>query len=209
MTSGAAPADRRIGILISGRGSNMLSIARACAEGRIPARVAIVVSDRPGAQGLERAASMGIDAVAVPGERGRTREDHDRRIVEALAARRVDLVCLAGYMRLLSPFFIREFRGRIMNVHPGLLPAFPGLNAQRQAIEYGVRHAGATVHFVDEGLDTGPIILQAVVPVKSDDTEESLSARILAEEHRIYPEAVRMYFEGLLSIEGRRVRITG
>lgn len=198
----------RIGILISGRGSNMLSIARACREGRIPADVALVISNLPDAPGLERAAALGIETLVIE-KRGAGRREHDAKVVAALRAARVDLVCLAGYMRLLSADFIREFPGRILNIHPGLLPAFPGLHAQRQAVEYGVRWSGATVHFVDEGLDSGPIVLQAAVPVEPGDTEETLSARILDEEHRLYPEAVRLYFEGRLRIEGRKVRITG
>lgn len=202
-------AGNRIGILISGRGSNMLSIAEACRDGRIPARVALVLSNRRDAPGLERAAAMGIETLVLGHRESASREEHDRKMAAALQERGVRLVCLAGYMRLLSAGFIREFRGRIMNIHPGLLPAFPGLHAQRQAVEYGVRWAGATVHFVDEGLDTGPIILQATVPVEDDDTEESLSGKILAEEHRIYPEAVRLFFEERLRIEGRKVRITG
>jgi phosphoribosylglycinamide formyltransferase-1 len=205
--TGAASGRNRIGILISGRGSNMLSIAEACREGRIPATVAVVVSSRPGAPGLERAAAMGLEAIVVDSKRSGGREEHDAKVAAELEARSVDLVCLAGYMRLLSPAFIRRFRGRIMNIHPGLLPAFPGLHAQRQAVEHGVRWSGATVHFVDEGLDTGPIILQAAVPVHQEDTEDTLAGRILAEEHRIYPEAVRLFFERKLSIEGRRVRI--
>ncbi len=200
-------ASNRVGILISGRGSNMLSIAGACREGRIPASVALVISNRPGAPGLEKAASMGIETLVLDSKESRGREDHDMKMASELEAREVTLVCLAGYMKLLSPAFIRSFRGRIMSIHPGLLPAFPGLHAQRQAVEYGVRWSGATVHLVDEGLDTGPIILQATVPVHQEDTEETLAARILAEEHRIYPEAVRLFFEGRLSIEGRRVRI--
>ncbi len=200
-------ARNRIGILISGRGSNMLSIASACREGKIPASVAIVISNRPGAPGLEKAASMGIETLVIDSKGSRSREEHDSKVVAELEARGVTLVCLAGYMKLLSPAIIKKFRGRIMNVHPGLLPAFPGLHAQRQAVEYGVRWSGATVHLVDEGLDTGPIILQATVPVHQEDTEETLAGRILAEEHRIYPDAVRLYFEGRLSIEGRRVRI--
>jgi len=202
-------SDGRIGILISGRGSNMLAIAEACLSGSIPASVALVVSNLAGAPGLSRAAALGIETLAISQRDSRTREEHDLKVVAALRERRVDLVCLAGYMRLLSPAFIREFKGRILNIHPGLLPAFPGLHAQRQAAEYGVRFAGATVHFVDEGLDTGPIVLQAVVPVMTDDTEDALTERILAEEHRIYPEAVRLFFEGRLSIEGRKVRIAG
>ncbi|HXI02753.1 MAG TPA: phosphoribosylglycinamide formyltransferase [Candidatus Saccharimonadales bacterium] len=207
MTTGGA-ARGRIGILISGRGSNMLSIARACREGRIPADVALVISNLPDAPGLERAAALGIETLVIE-KRGAGRREHDMKVVAALRAARVDLVCLAGYMRLLSADFIREFPGRILNIHPGLLPAFPGLHAQRQAVEYGVRWSGATVHFVDEGLDSGPIVLQAAVPVEPGDTEETLSARILDEEHRLYPEAVRLYFEGRLRIEGRKVRITG
>jgi phosphoribosylglycinamide formyltransferase-1 len=199
----------RIGILISGRGSNMLALAAASREGRIPARIAVVISNVPGAPGLEKAAALGIETLVINQKESRTREEHDRRVVDALRSRQVSLVCLAGYMRLLSPAFIREFKGRILNIHPGLLPAFPGLHSQRQAVEYGVRWSGATVHFVDEGLDTGPLILQAVVPVEQDDTEETLAGRILPEEHRIYVEAVRLFFEGRLSIEGRTVRITG
>jgi phosphoribosylglycinamide formyltransferase-1 len=197
-----------IGILISGRGSNMLAIAEACRAGRIPAAVGVVVSNVPEAAGLRKAADLGIETLVID-SRGSRREDHDRRVTAALRDRGVDLVCLAGYMRLLSGLFVREHRGRIMNIHPSLLPAFPGLDAQRQAIQHGVRWSGVTVHFVDEGLDTGPIILQAVVPVHQDDTEETLSERILAEEHRVYAEAVRLYFEGKLSIDGRVVRIAG
>lgn len=185
----------------------MLSIAEACRQGRIPAVVAVVISNRPGAQGLGKAAAMGIETLVVDSRESRSREDHDAKVARELESRGVELVCLAGYMRLLSPGFIRSFRGRIMNIHPGLLPAFPGLHAQRQAIDHGVRWSGATVHFVDEGLDTGPIILQAAVPVEPEDTEDALAGRILAEEHRIYPEAVRLFFERKLSIEGRRVRI--
>lgn len=198
-----------IGILISGRGSNMLAIAKACRERRIPAQVRVVVSNLPGAGGLARAAELGIETLVVDPKESRTREEHDMKVVAALKGRDVALVCLAGYMRLLSPAFIREFAGRILNIHPGLLPAFAGLHAQAKAAEYGVRFAGATVHFVDDGLDTGPIVLQAVVPVEMDDTEETLSERILKEEHRIYPEAVRLFFEGRLTIEGRKVRIAG
>lgn len=199
----------RIGVLISGRGSNMLSIAEACRRGEVPARIGIVISNVHGAPGLEKASGLGIETLVIDHKKSATRKEHDLRMVDALRARQVDLVCLAGYMRLLSPEFVKEYKGRIMNIHPGLLPAFPGLHAQRQAVEFGVRHSGATVHFVDEGLDTGPIILQSVVPVLQDDTEESLSERILKEEHQLYPEAVRLFFENRLSIEGRRVRIAG
>jgi phosphoribosylglycinamide formyltransferase-1 len=209
MRSTADSTANEIGVLISGRGSNMVSIAEACRRGEVPARVRVVISNVPGAPGLEKAAALDIETLVINHKESRTREEHDLRVAGALKARGVALVCLAGYMRLLSSAFVREFRGRIMNIHPGLLPAFPGLHAQRQALERGVRHSGATVHFVDEGLDTGPIIVQSVVSVLQDDTEETLSERILAEEHRVYPEAVRLFFEGRLSIEGRRVRITG
>ena len=202
-------SSRNIGILISGRGSNMLAIASACREGKIPAQVRVVISNTPEAAGLSKAAEQSIETVVVNQRESRSREEHDLKVVTALRDRQVALVCLAGYMRLLSPAFIREFAGRIFNIHPGLLPAFPGLHAQRQAVEYGVRYAGATVHFVVAGLDTGPIVLQAVVPVETDDTEETLKERILKEEHRIYPEAVRLFFEGRLTIEGRKVRIAG
>ncbi len=196
---------KRIGILISGRGSNMLEIIRAVADGRIPdAEVAIVISNVAGAAGIEKAREHGVEAVILD-HRGKTREEHDRAMAAQLRAREVDLVCLAGYMRLLSPWFTRQFDGRILNIHPSLLPAFPGLNAQRQALEYGVKFSGCTVHLVDEELDHGPIVKQAVVPVLPDDTEETLSARILEEERRIYPEAVALTLSGRFKIEGRRV----
>jgi phosphoribosylglycinamide formyltransferase 1 len=198
-------ATKKIGILISGRGSNMLALIRAVADGRIQgAEVAIVISNIPDAAGLERAREHGVEAVTID-YRGKTREEHDRAMAAELRAREVDLVCLAGYMRLLSPWFTREFERRILNIHPSLLPAFPGLNAQRQAIEYGVKFSGCTVHMVDEELDHGPIIKQAAVPVFPGDTEETLSARILAEEHRTYPEAVAFALSGRFRIEGRRV----
>ena len=198
-----------LGILISGRGSNMIAIAGACAAGRIPAKVGVVISNEPGAPGLQAASIRGIETLVIDHRASRAREEHDRAVAAALKKSRVDLVCLAGYMRLLSPAFIREFPGRIVNIHPALLPAFPGLHAQKKAVEYGVRISGVTVHFVDEGLDSGPIILQAAVPVEPDDTEETLAARILVEEHRLYPEAISLYFQDRLRIEGRKVRITG
>jgi len=198
-----------LGILISGRGSNMLAIADACDDGKIAATVALVISNDPAAPGLEAAASRKIPTLVVDHRQSRNRAEHDARMAEALEERGVELVCLAGYMRLLSPGFIRRFSGRIMNIHPALLPAFPGLHAQKQAVDYGVRLSGVTVHFVDEGLDTGPIILQAAVPVEQDDTEETLSARILEQEHRLYPEAIGLFFDNRLRIEGRRVRVTG
>jgi len=199
----------RIGILISGRGSNMVALADACAQGRIRASVAVVLSNVAGAPGLQAAATRGLETRVIDRHAGPTREARDEAMVDALRERRVDLVCLAGYMRLLSPRFVESFAGRLVNVHPSLLPAFPGLHAQKQAIDHGVKVAGATVHFVDQTLDGGPIILQAAVPVEPGDTEESLSARILEQEHRIYPEAVGLYFDNRLRIEGRRVRITG
>jgi len=199
----------RLGVLISGRGSNMVAIADACAAGRIAAAVSLVISNDPAAPGLEAAASRGIPTQVIDHRDSRSRAEHDTKMAEALEAADVGLVCLAGYMRLLSPGFIRRFAGRIMNIHPALLPAFPGLHAQKQAVDYGVRISGVTVHFVDEGLDTGPIILQAVVPVAQDDTEETLSARILEQEHRLYSEAIGLFFDNRLRIEGRRVRVTG
>lgn len=199
----------RIGILISGRGSNMLALARAISEGRLPeTEIAVVISDQSSAQGLLHAAERGLETLLI--ERGgRTRALHDQETITALLARSVDLVCLAGYMRLLSIEFVEAFRGRILNIHPSLLPAFPGLDAQRQALEHGVKWTGCTVHFVDEMLDGGPIIAQQVVPVQDDDTVETLSARILLEEHRIYPEAVARVVLGDYEIEGRRVKAKG
>jgi len=196
---------KRIGVLLSGRGSNFEALAESCAAGRIPnAEIALVVSNREGAAGIERARARGIAARAIP-SKGLEREAYDRQVAAALVEARVDLVCLAGYMRLLSPYFVAQFAGRILNIHPSLLPAFPGLEAQRQALEHGVKWSGCTVHFVDECLDAGPIVMQAVVAVRDDDTVESLSARILAEEHRIYTEAVAMVLAGEYRIEGRRV----
>ena len=196
---------KRIGVLLSGRGSNFEALAESVASGRIPgAEIAIVISNRDGAPGIERAKSRGIAARAIP-SKGLEREVYDRQVVEVLNEQKVDLVCLAGYMRLLSPYFVASFPNRILNVHPSLLPSFPGLESQRQALEYGVKFAGCTVHFVDENLDAGPIVLQAVVPIEDDDTADVLSARILQQEHRIYSEAVRIVLEGRYKIEGRRV----
>ena len=196
---------RRIGVLISGRGSNLEALAESCASGRIPgAEIALVVSNREGAPGLDRARSRGIAARAIP-SKGLDRETYDRQVAAALDEARVELVCLAGYMRLLSPFFVAHFPRRILNIHPSLLPAFPGLEAQRQALEHGVKWTGCTVHFVDENLDAGPILLQSAVAIRDDDSVDSLSARILAEEHRIYSEAVRIVLEGRFRLDGRRV----
>lgn len=195
----------RLAVLASGRGSNLGAILDACRRDEFPARVVVVVSDREQAPALERANREGIAAVfADPGAHG-DRAAYDAALLATLDRYRPGLVCLAGFMRLLSPSFIAAWTGRLMNVHPSLLPAFPGLHAQRQALEYGVKVAGATVHFVDDGVDTGPVILQSSVPVRSDDTEDSLAARILVEEHRLYPEAIRLFAEGRLSITGRRV----
>lgn len=196
---------KRIGVLLSGRGSNFEALAESIAAGRIPnAEIVIVISNREGAPGLERAKARGIPARAIP-SKGLERETYDRQVAAVLDEHRVDLVCLAGYMRLLSPFFVTKFPGRILNIHPSLLPSFPGLESQRQALEYGVKFAGCTVHFVDENLDAGPIILQAIVPVLDEDTEATLSEKILKEEHRIYSEAVKIVLEGKCRIAGRRV----
>lgn len=200
---------KRIAVLLSGRGSNFEAIADAIAAGRIPdAEIAVVVSNRANAPGLEKARERGIEAVVIP-SKGRQREEYDREVVALLQEKKIDLVCLAGFMRLLSPYFVQAFRNRILNIHPALLPSFPGLEGQRQALEHGVKFSGCTVHFVDEHLDAGPIVVQAVVPVNDDDTEETLSARILKEEHRIYPEAIRIVLSGQYRIEGRRVLRTG
>jgi phosphoribosylglycinamide formyltransferase-1 len=197
--------NKRIGVLLSGRGSNFEALAESVAAGRIPnAEIAVVISNREGAPGIERAKARSITTRVIP-SKGLERETYDRQVAAVLDEHKVDLVCLAGYMRLLSPYFVAKFPNRILNIHPSLLPSFPGLESQRQALEYGVKFAGCTVHFVDENLDAGPIIVQAVVPVKDDDNEASLSERILKEEHRIYSEAVRLVLEGKYKIAGRRV----
>jgi phosphoribosylglycinamide formyltransferase-1 len=196
---------KRIGVLLSGRGSNFEALAESIASRRIPnAEIAMVISNREGAPGIDRAKTRGIATRVIP-SKGLERETYDRQVVAALNDHQVDLVCLAGYMRLLSPYFVASFPNRILNIHPSLLPSFPGLESQRQALEYGVKFAGCTVHFVDENLDAGPIVLQSVVTVRDDDTEDTLSRRILEEEHRIYSEAVRIVLEGRYKIEGRRV----
>jgi phosphoribosylglycinamide formyltransferase-1 len=200
-----APEPKRLAVLISGRGSNMVALASAVRDGRIPdAEIAVVVSDQEGAAGLKLAAERGLETLVVT-RKGRTREEHEREIVAALEARRVDLVCLAGFMRLLSPCFVEAFRGRVLNIHPSLLPAFPGLDAQRQAIAHGVKVSGCTVHFVDESLDGGAIVAQRAVEVFDDDTPDTLAARILAEEHKLYAEAVALVLSGNYRVEGRRV----
>ncbi len=195
----------RLGILISGRGSNMMALAEAIRDGRIPnTEIAIVVSDKASTPGIARAQEFGIKTQIIE-RQSRTREDHDRETLQVLKSHNVDFVCLAGYMRVLSAYFLEEFRDRILNIHPSLLPAFPGLNAQLQAIEHGVKWTGCTVHFVDETLDGGPIIAQRAIPVAEDDTEESLSARILEQEHQLYPEAVAFVVSGEYELAGRRV----
>ena len=197
----------RIGVLVSGRGTNLQAILDACADGRLPATVVLVVSDREGAAALARAAAAGVATRVIPPAGFPDRAAHDAAIVEALRAAQADTVVLAGYMRIVTPTLLGAFPNRVVNVHPALLPAFPGRHAQRQALEYGVKITGCTVHFVDEGVDTGPIILQAPVPVAEDDDEDRLAARILVEEHRTLVEALRLLAEGRLTVDGRRVRI--
>lgn len=196
----------RIGVLVSGRGSNLKAVLDACADGRLPARVALVVSDRPDAPALARAAEARVPSQVIPPAGFPDRGAHDAAVVEALRAAGAEVVVLAGYMRLVTPTLLRAFPNRVVNVHPALLPAFPGLRAQRQALDYGVKVTGCTVHLVDEGVDTGPIILQAAVPVVEGDDEARLSARILVEEHRLLVEALRLMAEGRLSVAGRAVR---
>ncbi len=198
---------KHIGVLLSGRGSNFDALAASVAAGRIPnAEISIVVSNRETAEGIEKARARGIEARVIP-SKGLEREAYDRQVVAALQEKNVDLVCLAGYMRLLSPFFVEKFPQRILNIHPSLLPAFPGLEPQRQALEHGAKFTGCTVHFVDENLDAGPIVMQAVVPIEDTDTPDTLAERILREEHRIYTEAVRIVLEGRWRMDGRRVLV--
>jgi phosphoribosylglycinamide formyltransferase-1 len=195
---------KKLGILLSGRGSNFEAIARNVQAGKIPAEIGVVISNKEEAGGLATARQMGLKAVCIP-SKGKEREAFERELVAALHEHEVDLVCLAGFMRVLTPYFIREFRGRILNIHPALLPSFPGVEAQKQALDYGVKWTGCTVHFVDEGVDTGPVVCQAAVPVLDEDTPETLAARILKEEHRIYTEAICLIVEDKIRIEGRRV----
>ena len=206
----APHARLRVGVLVSGRGSNLQALLDASARPDYPAEVVVVISDRERAAALDRARAAGIEALYVNPKDFADREAFDLALVRELSARRVGLVCTAGFMRILSPAFTRAFAGRAMNIHPSLLPSFPGLHAQRQALDQGVKVAGATVHLLGDGaVDTGPIILQATVPVQTDDTEDTLAARILTEEHRLYPEAVRLFAEGRLAIDGRRVTVRG
>lgn len=197
----------RVGVLASGRGSNLQALLDAGSRPDYPARVVVVVSDREDARALARARAAGVSSLFVNPKDHGDRAAYDAVLTKTLEHHEVGLVCLAGFLRILSPVFVRAWQGRLMNIHPSLLPAFPGLHAQRQALDHGVRIAGATVHFVDEGVDTGPIVLQAAVPVEATDTEETLAARILIEEHRIYPEAVRLFAEGRLHVTGRQVSI--
>ncbi|MDE0031362.1 MAG: phosphoribosylglycinamide formyltransferase [Deltaproteobacteria bacterium] len=198
-----------VGVLLSGGGTNLQAIIDAVEQDRLDAEIRTVVSNRESAYGLTRARNHDIPATVIDHRGHASREDYDRALVAHLNAQGVELVVLAGFMRLLSPYFVQSFPNRIMNIHPALSPAFAGLHGQRQAFEYGVRFAGCTVHFVSEGCDEGPIIIQAVVPVLPDDTEETLAQRILEQEHRIYPRAIQLYSEGRLVIEGRKVRVTG
>lgn len=204
-------SDRRptIAVLVSGSGSNLQAIIDASERGEIPCRVGIVVSNKSDAYGLVRAGKHGIPTAVVSHKEFPSREEFDRRLVEVLRGSGAELVCLAGFMRVLTPVFVHAFPNRILNIHPALLPSFPGTHGPKQALDYGVRFSGCTVHFLDEGVDTGPVIVQAVVPVYDDDTEDTLAARILVQEHRIYPMAIRLFFQGRLRIEGRRVNIEG
>ena len=199
----------RLGVLASGRGSNLQAIIDACEGGQIDAVIALVISNVAETHALERGRRHGIEAAFIDPSLHRTSEEFDAAVLDLLRKHEVELVCLAGYMRLLSPPFVEAYKNRIMNIHPALLPAFPGLHTHRQALQYGVKFSGCTVHFVDEGVDTGPIIIQAVVPVLDDDTEKALSARILAHEHQIYPQAIQLFAEGRLEIRGRRVLCHG
>jgi phosphoribosylglycinamide formyltransferase-1 len=200
-----AGSSRRIGVLISGRGSNLLAILDRIRTGALRAEVAVVVCNVPGAAGIAAARRRGVEVVAIDHRDSATREAHDRRMASELESHGVALVCLAGYMRLLSPWFIARFRGRILNIHPSLLPAFPGTGAQAAALLHGVRVSGCTVHYVDEDLDAGPIVLQAPVEVRDDDTPDRLAARILVQEHRLYSRAIALHLDGRLRIRGRRV----
>ena len=198
-----------IAVLVSGSGSNLQAIIDASERGEIPCRVGLVVSNKADAYGLVRAKKHGIPTEVVDHKEYATREEFDVRLVEVLRKSGAELICLAGFMRVLTPIFVRAFPNRILNIHPALLPSFPGTHGPRQALNYGVRFSGCTVHFLDEGVDTGPIVVQAVVPVYDGDTEDSLAARILVQEHRIYPMAIRLFFQGRLRIEGRRVLAAG
>ena len=197
----------KIGVLISGRGSNLQAIIDASEKKQIPAQIAVVISNNSDAYGMERAKKHGIPTAVFAPNKYPDKNTYELEIVKTLKQYKVDLVCLAGYMRIIGKVLLEHFRGKIINIHPALLPSFPGLHAQKQALEYGAKVSGVTVHFVDEGCDTGPIIAQAAVPVLEHDTEDSLSARILEQEHKLYPQAIKLFAEGKLNIEGRTVRI--
>jgi phosphoribosylglycinamide formyltransferase-1 len=199
----------KLGVLASGSGSNLKAILDGCAKGAIPAQVAVVICNVPGARALERAKEAGVPALLLDHRQHRTRDDYDWELVAALRKHGVDLVCLAGFMRLIGPALLNAFPERILNIHPSLLPAYPGMHAVRQALAAGARVSGCTVHIVDQGTDTGPILIQAAVPVLDGDTEETLAARILVQEHRCYPRAITLLAQGRVEIDGRRVRVTG
>lgn len=198
-----------IAVLVSGSGSNLQAIIDASEKGEIPCRVGLVISNKADAYGLVRARKHGIPTEVISHRDFSSREEFDQRLVEILRKSGAELVCLAGFMRVLTPVFVRAFPNRILNIHPALLPSFPGTHGPKQALDYGVRFSGCSVHFLDEGVDTGPIVVQAVVPVYDEDTEETLAARILIQEHKIYPMAIRLFFQGRLKVEGRRVRVEG
>ncbi|MDI6731500.1 MAG: phosphoribosylglycinamide formyltransferase [Candidatus Margulisbacteria bacterium] len=196
-----------LGVLVSGRGSNLQAVIDACESGRIPAKVSIVISNNPQAYGLERAKKHKIPTAIIDPNQVKDKNTYELEIVKNLKQHAVQLVCLAGYMRIVGPVLLEHFTGKMINIHPALLPSFPGLHGQKQALDHAVKVSGATVHFVDEGCDTGPIILQAAVPVMDNDTEESLSARILEQEHKLYPQAIKLIAEGKIRVEGRKVRV--
>ncbi len=198
----------KIAVFLSGRGSNFLAMSDAVQSSKINADIALVFSNKKAAPGLLHARDMELETLYLRPKNFGSREAYDERVAEEIKKREIDLICLAGYMKILTPGLCRKFKNKIINIHPALLPSFPGLHVQQKAIDWGVRFSGATVHFVEAEVDMGPIIIQATVPVEQDDTEETLSARILKEEHKIYPEAVRLYFEGRLEVRGRRVFIT-
>jgi len=197
----------KIAVLVSGRGSNLQAIIDAIESGNINGKIEVVISNKNDAYALERARKHNIEGVFIEPLSYKSKEDYDRAIIKILEDKNIELVCLAGFMRILTPYFVNKYRGRIMNIHPSLLPAFPGLEVQKKALDYGVKFTGATVHFVDDGVDSGPIIIQSVVPVLDIDTPETLSERILKEEHRIYPEAIKLFAEGRISVKGRRAFI--
>ena len=199
----------KLGILVSGRGSNLQAIIDAAGREEISAEVAIVISDQPKAYAIERAKQHNIEFAVVELKKFKNKEEYEKNILEVLKAKKVDLVCLAGYMKIVGPTLLKAYKGKMMNIHPALLPSFPGLHVQKATLNYGVKVSGCTVHFVDEGTDTGPIIVQVAVPILEHDTEETLSGRILEQEHKIYPKAIKLFAEGKLKIEGRRVRIQG